>query len=99
MLRIKGASKKTAPREVQEVFAAQEKQYGTILNTAKVYGLRPTDSAGRAGVAIRYRSLGLGWRGIASSFVHESRQHQWLSVLTGHQRVQWDATWGIDRKG
>jgi hypothetical protein len=46
MLRIKGASKETAPREVQEVFAAQEKQYGTILNTAKVYGLRPTIQQG-----------------------------------------------------
>jgi len=46
MLRIKGASKETAPSEVQEVFAAQEKQYGTILNTAKVYGLRPTIQQG-----------------------------------------------------
>ncbi|HET9918101.1 MAG TPA: hypothetical protein VFQ89_13395 [Candidatus Binatia bacterium] len=46
MLRIKGASKETAPKEVLEVFAAQEKQYGTILNTAKVYGLRPTIQQG-----------------------------------------------------
>jgi hypothetical protein len=46
MLRIKGASKETAPKEVQDVFAAQEKQYGTILNTAKVYGLRPTIQQG-----------------------------------------------------
>jgi len=46
MLRIKGASKDTAPKEVLEVFAAQEKQYGTILNTAKVYGLRPTIQRG-----------------------------------------------------
>ena len=46
MLRIKGASKESAPKEVQEVFAAQEKQYGTVLNTAKVYGLRPTIQQG-----------------------------------------------------
>jgi hypothetical protein len=46
MLRIKGASKEGAPKEVQEVFAAQENQYGTILNTAKVYGLRPTIQQG-----------------------------------------------------
>ncbi len=46
MLRITGASKETAPNEVREVFAAQEKQYGTILNTAKVYGLRPTIQQG-----------------------------------------------------
>ena len=42
MLRINGVSKENAPQEVREVFAAQEKQYGAILNTAKVYGLRPT---------------------------------------------------------
>ena len=46
MLRIKGASKETAPKEVQDIFAAQEKQYGTILNTARVYGLRPTIQQG-----------------------------------------------------
>ena len=46
MLRIKGASKEAASKEVLDVFAAQEKQYGTILNTAKVYGLRPTIQQG-----------------------------------------------------
>jgi hypothetical protein len=46
MLRIKGATKETAPKEVLEVFEAQEKQYGAILNTAKVYGLRPTIQKG-----------------------------------------------------
>ena len=46
MLRIKGASKETAPKEVRKVLTAQEKQYGTILNTAKVYGLRPTIQQG-----------------------------------------------------
>jgi hypothetical protein len=46
MLRIKGASKETAPKEVLEVFEAQEKQYGSVLNTARVYGLRPTIQKG-----------------------------------------------------
>jgi hypothetical protein len=46
MLRIKGVTKENAPREVREVFEAQEKQYGTVLNTALVYGLRPTIQKG-----------------------------------------------------
>ena len=46
MLRINGVSKEAAPQEVRELFAAQEKQYGAILNTAKVYGLRPTIQKG-----------------------------------------------------
>ena len=46
MLRIKGAAKENAPDEVRKVFEAQEKQYGSILNTAKVYGLRPTIQQG-----------------------------------------------------
>jgi hypothetical protein len=46
MLRIKGVTKENAPREVREVFEAQEKQYGAVLNTALVYGLRPTIQKG-----------------------------------------------------
>jgi hypothetical protein len=46
MLRIKGVTKENAPQEVREIFAAQEKQHGSILNTAKVYGLRPTIQKG-----------------------------------------------------
>jgi hypothetical protein len=46
MLRIKGVSIEDAPTEVREVFAAQEKQYGAILNTAPVYALRPTIQKG-----------------------------------------------------
>jgi len=42
MLRIKGASKEDASEEARKVFEEQEKQYGSILNTAKVYGLRPS---------------------------------------------------------
>jgi hypothetical protein len=46
MLRIKGVSEEDAPEEVRQVFAAQEKEYGSILNTGKVYGLRPTIQKG-----------------------------------------------------
>ena len=46
MLRIKGITKEEAPDEVREVFEEQEKQYGAILNTARVYGLRPTIQKG-----------------------------------------------------
>jgi hypothetical protein len=46
MLRIKGVTREDAPEEVRQVFEAQERQYGSILNTAKVYGLRPTIQQG-----------------------------------------------------
>jgi hypothetical protein len=50
MLRIKGVSKEDASPEVRELFEAQEKQYGSVLNTAKVYGLRPTIQKGVQGL-------------------------------------------------
>jgi hypothetical protein len=46
MLRIKGVTKEEAPDEVRKIFEEQEKQYGSILNTAMVYGLRPTIQKG-----------------------------------------------------
>jgi hypothetical protein len=46
MLRIKGIAKEEAPEEVRRIFEEQEKRYGSILNTAKVYGLRPTIQKG-----------------------------------------------------
>lgn len=46
MLRIKGATKEQAPEEVRKIFAEQEKQYGSILDTARIYGLRPTIQQG-----------------------------------------------------
>ena len=46
MLRIKGITRDEAAPEVREVFEAQERQHGSILNTAKVYGLRPTIQKG-----------------------------------------------------
>ena len=46
MLRIKGVTKDEAPEDVRKIFEEQEKQYGSILNTAKVYGLRLTIQKG-----------------------------------------------------
>jgi hypothetical protein len=46
MLRIKGITKDEASEEARKVFEEQEQQYGSILNTAKVYGLRPTIQKG-----------------------------------------------------
>jgi len=46
MLRIKGISKEEASEDTRKIFEEQEKQYGSILNTAKVYGLRPTIQKG-----------------------------------------------------
>ncbi|MGH7824925.1 MAG: hypothetical protein ACREQ7_07080 [Candidatus Binatia bacterium] len=46
MLRIKGATKESAPIEVRAIFEQQEQQHGAVLNTARVYGLRPTIQQG-----------------------------------------------------
>ena len=46
MLRIKGITREEAAPEVREIFEAQERRHGSILNTAKVYGLRPTIQKG-----------------------------------------------------
>ncbi|MDH3445978.1 MAG: carboxymuconolactone decarboxylase family protein [Deltaproteobacteria bacterium] len=46
MLRIDGVKKEEAPEEVRRIIEDQENQYGAMLNTAKVYGLRPTIQKG-----------------------------------------------------
>jgi hypothetical protein len=46
MLRIKGITEDGAPEDVRKIFEEQEKQYGAVLNTAKVYALRPTIQKG-----------------------------------------------------
>jgi hypothetical protein len=46
MLRIQGMTKDKASEDSRKIFEEQEKQYGTILNTAQVYGLRPTIQRG-----------------------------------------------------
>jgi alkylhydroperoxidase family enzyme len=42
MARIKGVTTEEAPEEMREVFAEQEKRYGFVTNTTRVYALRPT---------------------------------------------------------
>ncbi len=42
MARIKGVTKNEANDEVRAIFEEQEKRYGSVLNTARVYALRPT---------------------------------------------------------
>lgn len=46
MLRIKGAAKETSSPEVRAIFEQQEQQHGAVLNSARVYGLRPTIQQG-----------------------------------------------------
>ncbi len=46
MARIKGVTEEEAPDEVRAVFQKQEQSYGSVLNTAPIYGLRPTIQRG-----------------------------------------------------
>ena len=46
MLRINGMTKEEASEETRKIFEEQERQYGSILNTAQVCGLRPTIQKG-----------------------------------------------------
>jgi hypothetical protein len=46
MARIPGVTKDEAPETVRRVFEKQEQQYGAVLNTAPIYGLRPTIQQG-----------------------------------------------------
>jgi hypothetical protein len=43
MARIQGLeSTEDFPDELRESFAEQERRYGSVINTARVYALRPT---------------------------------------------------------
>jgi hypothetical protein len=46
MARIKGVEKSEANDEVRQLFEEQEKRYGFVSNTAKIYALRPTIQKG-----------------------------------------------------
>lgn len=46
MARIKGVTKDEAIDEVRALFEEQEKRYGFVSNTAKIYALRPTIQKG-----------------------------------------------------
>ena len=62
MLRIKGMSKEEASEETRKIFEEQEKQYGSILNTAKVYGSAADDSKRRSSAASRHSRIRLDQR-------------------------------------
>lgn len=42
MARIRGVTKEEATGETRAIFEEQEKRYGCVLNTARIYALRPT---------------------------------------------------------
>ncbi len=46
MARIKGVTKSETKDEVRAIFEEQEKRYGFVSNTAKIYALRPTIQKG-----------------------------------------------------
>lgn len=59
MARIKGVTKEEAPQEVRAVFEEQEKRYGFVSNTARVYALRPTIQQGVQALAQGIQASGL----------------------------------------
>ncbi|HTM09296.1 MAG TPA: hypothetical protein VL754_12995 [Verrucomicrobiae bacterium] len=59
MARIEGMTKEKAAPDLRAVFEEQEKQYGSVLNTARIYGLRPTIYNGVQALAKGIRDSGL----------------------------------------
>ena len=59
MARIKGVTKEEANEEVGAIFAEQEKRYGFVSNTAKIYALRPTIKKGVQALAAGIQASGL----------------------------------------
>lgn len=59
MARIKGVSKSQANEAVRAVFEEQEKRYGFVSNTAKIYALRPSIQQGVQALAQGILASGL----------------------------------------
>ena len=59
MLRIKGVTREKASEETKIIFDEQEREYGSILNTARVYGLRPTIQKGVQALQAGFLDSGL----------------------------------------
>ena len=59
MARIKGVTNSEANDEVRQLFAEQEKRYGFVSNTAKIYALRPTIQKGVQALAQGIQASGL----------------------------------------
>jgi len=59
MARIKEVTKIEASDEVRAIFEEQEKRYGFVSNTAKIYALRPTIQKGVQALAQGIEASGL----------------------------------------
>lgn len=59
MARIVGVTEEQAPEEVRAIFEEQERRYGSVLNTARIYALRPTIFVGVQALAEGIRASGL----------------------------------------
>ena len=59
MARIKGITKDEASAEARAIFEEQEKRYGFVSNTARVYALRPTIQQGVQALAAGIQASGL----------------------------------------
>jgi alkylhydroperoxidase family enzyme len=59
MARIAGVTKEQTSGKVRELFEDQERQYGAVLNTARIYALRPTIYEGAQALAKGIRDSGL----------------------------------------
>lgn len=42
MARVNGVNIEDVSEEIREIFSEQEERYGSVLNSARVYALRPT---------------------------------------------------------
>ena len=59
MARVKGAMIEEVSQEMRDVFAEQEKRYGFVTNTTRVYALRPTIYKGVQALAAGIIASGL----------------------------------------
>ncbi len=59
MARIKGITRNEASDDVRAVFEEQERRFGSVLNTAPVYALRPTIQKGVQALSEGIRDSGL----------------------------------------
>ena len=59
MARIKGITNSEANDELRQLFEEQEKRYGFVSNTEKIYALRPTIQKGVQALAQGIQASGL----------------------------------------
>ena len=59
MARVREVTKEEASDDVRAIFEEQERRYGFVSNTAKIYALRPTIQKGVQALAEGIRASGL----------------------------------------